>query len=83
MIIFYSSTKFIKIGDNNFVILTWFELFLCRYGIYRLDQSLGLKNYFKNENDIDDLSYEFILIYALLRMVSFNMEYKKYILIKQ
>ena len=77
MIIFYSSTKFIKIGDNNFVMLTWFELFLCRYGIYRLDQSLGLKNYFKSENDIDDLSYEFILIYALLRMVSFNMEYKK------
>ena len=77
MIIFYLSTKFINIGDNNFIILTWCELFLCKYGIYNLEKVLELKNYFKNENDIDDLSYEFVLLYALLRMVSFNMEYKK------
>ena len=77
MSIFFLSIKFINIGDNNFVILSWCELFLCKFGIYKMEKVLELKNYFKNENDIDDLSYEFILVYALLRMFSFNMEYKK------
>ena len=77
MMIFYFNTKFINIGDNNFVILNWCELILCKFGINKLENVLQLKNYFKGANDIDDLSYEFILIYALLRMISFNMEYKK------
>ena len=77
MMIFFVSIKFINIGDKNFSILTWTELILLKFGINKLENTLGLKNYFKGQNDIDDISYEFIITFALLRMLSFNMEYKK------
>ena len=77
MMLFFYSNKFISIGDRNFSILCWCELFFCKFCISRIEKIIALKNIFKGENDIDDLSYEFIIIYALLRMLSFNMEYKK------
>ena len=58
MMIFYFNIKFINIGDNNFVILNWCELILCKFGINKMENLFQLKNYFKGENDIDDLSYE-------------------------
>ena len=77
MIIFFYSSKLVNIGDKNFTILTWCELLLCKYGITKLEKIFALKNIFKGTNDIDDLSYEFITTYALMRMFSFNIEYKK------
>jgi D-alanyl-lipoteichoic acid acyltransferase DltB (MBOAT superfamily) len=77
MIIFFYSSKLVNIGDKNFTILTWCELLLCKYGITKLEKIFTLKNIFKGTNDIDDLSYEFITTYALMRMFSFNIEYKK------
>ena len=77
MMLFFYSNKFINIGDRKFSILTWVELILCNICISKIEKIIKLKNIFKGENDIDDLSYEFIKVYALLRMLSFNMEYKK------
>ena len=77
MMIFFFSSKLVNIGDKNFTILTWCELLLCKYGITKLEKIFALKNIFKGTNDIDDLSYEFITTYALMRMFSFNIEYKK------
>ena len=77
MMIFFYSSKLVNIGDKNFTILTWCELLLCKYGITKLEKIFALKNIFKGANDIDDLSYEFITTYALMRMFSFNIEYKK------
>ena len=77
MILFFLTIKIINIGDNNFIILSWCELIALKFGLDKLETKLELKNYFKTENDIDDLSYEFILTYSLLKMLSFNLEYKK------
>ena len=77
MLLFFYSSKLVNIGDRNYSILIWCELLMCKYGITKLEKILELKNIFKSKNGIDDLSYEFITTYALLRMLSFNIEYKK------
>ena len=77
MMIFFYSSKLVNMGDRNFSIFTWCELFICKFGITKVEKILALKNIFKGANDIDDLSYEFIITYALMRMLSFNIEYKK------
>ena len=77
MMLFFYSNMLINIGNRNFTIFIWCELFLCKFGISRLEKIFQLKNIFKGDNDIDELSYEFIITYALLKMVSFNLEYKK------
>ena len=77
MMIFFYSSKLVNIGDRNFSIFTWCELFFCKFGITKVEKILALRNIFKSANGIDDLSYEFIITYALMRMLSFNIEYKK------
>ena len=77
MILFFYSNKLVTIGDRNFSIIIWCELLLCKFLISRAEKFFVLKNVFKGANDIDDLSYEFIITYALMRMLSFNIEYKK------
>ena len=77
MMIFFYSSKLVNIGDKNFSILIWCELLICKYGITKAEKFFVLKNIFKGKNGIDDLSCEFITTYALLRMLSFNIEYKK------
>ena len=77
-IIFYFSKDLVKLGVGTFNIICWVELFAIKYFIKYMQYSFDINNfkYFKVENDIDDLSWEILLIYSLLKMMSFNLEYK-------
>ena len=78
LFLFYFTKKLINIGDKFFLIFNWCELILIKFVISKIEKFFELKNFFKNENnDIDNITWEFILIYSLLKMLSFNIEYKK------
>ena len=77
--IFYFTKYYITFGESIFMTLCWTELFAVKYlinyieNIFRIHESQS--SFFNN--GCDNFSYEFILIYALLKMLSFNFEYKK------
>ena len=76
---FYFSKNLVYLGEKQYIIICWVELFLIKY-IIKFLQSLfdiNFNRFFKIENSVDDATWEFILIYTLLKMMSFNLEYKK------
>ena len=75
-ILFYFSRNFIKLGIKTFNIICWVELFTIRYFIKYINIFYDINKYYKSDNDIDELSWDFLLIYSLLKMMSFNFEYK-------
>ena len=75
-ILFYFSRNFIKLGIKTFNIICWVELFTIRYFIKYINILYDINKYYKSDNDIDELSWDFLLIYSLFKMMSFNFEYK-------
>ena len=75
-ILFYFSTIFIKLGVGTFNIIIWTELFIVKYSIKFFQNIYDINKIIKVENEIDDFSWEILLIYSLLKMMSFNFEYK-------
>ena len=78
LFLFYFTKKLIVLGDRIFVIINWCELFLCKFIIAKGEKIFELKKILQNENnDMDNITWEFILVYSLLKMLSYNIEYKK------
>ena len=78
LFLFYFTKKLIVLGDRIFVIINWCELFLCKFIIAKAEKIFELKKILQNENnDMDNITWEFILVYSLLKMLSYNIEYKK------
>ena len=78
-VIFYFSKDLVTYGVETFNIICWVELFAVKYLIKYMQNLFDINNIskiFKVENDIDNLSWEILLIYSLLKMMSFNLEYK-------
>ena len=76
--IFYYSKDLVKIfGEKAYTFVWWLELFSVKYLIKLLQSLIGLNNLIDVKVKLDNYSWEIILIYALLKMLSFNIEYKK------
>ena len=76
---FYFSKRLVSLGEKQYIIVCWVELILIKYMI-KFFQSLfdiNFNNFFKIENSIDNATWELLLIFSLLKMMSFNLEYKK------
>ena len=76
---FYFTKSLIKLGEKAFIAICWIELILVKYLIKYFQRILDLNKFLNlsRENNIDNLSWEILLIYSLLKMLSFNLEYKK------
>ena len=76
---FYFTKNFVSFGAKGFVSICWIELFLVRYVIYFIQSNISIGNNLRIQklSKIDDLSWNFILVYSLLKMLSYNIEYKK------
>ena len=75
---FYFTKYLTKFGEKPFVLICWIELFLVKYIIRSIYMSFEINKVFnvEKEDSMDDLTWEILFIYALLKMVSFNLEYK-------
>jgi hypothetical protein len=75
---FYFTKYLTKFGEKPFVLICWIELFLVKYIIRSIYMSIEINKVFNIEkkDSMDDLTWEILFIYALLKMVSFNLEYK-------
>lgn len=76
-LIFYYTRNLVKLGDKQYITICWVELFSIKYLIQLINGNFNINNFLKLENSIDNTSWELLLIYSLLKMVSFNLEYKK------
>ena len=76
---FYFTKSLIKLGEKSFIAICWIELFLLKYLIKYSQKLFDLNQFLKlsADNNIDNLSWEILLIYSLLKMLSFNLEFKK------
>ena len=77
--IFYYTKTLINLGEKTYMVICWSELFFVKYLIKFIQSQININylNSLQFKNSIDDLSWEIVLIYSLLRMISFNFEYKK------
>lgn len=76
-LVFYYTRNLVKLGDKQYITICWVELFSIKYLIQLINGNFNINNFLKLENSIDNTSWELLLIYSLLKMVSFNLEYKK------
>ena len=76
---FYFTKYLINLGEKTFIIICWVELFTVKYVIKFIQRLFDINVLLKmvEEKSIDNLTWEIILIYCLLKMLSFNLEYKK------
>jgi D-alanyl-lipoteichoic acid acyltransferase DltB (MBOAT superfamily) len=75
--IFYLSKNLVYLGEKQYICICWGELFLIKYLIKAIQRKFDINSMLTLENCIDNLSWEMLLIYSLLKMISFNLEYKK------
>ena len=75
---FYYSKDLVKIfREKAYMSIWWIELFSIKFVIKFLQSIIGVNNIINVNVKMDNYSWEIILIYSLLKMMSFNLEYKK------
>ena len=75
--IFYYSKNLVNLGEKLYIGICWGELFLIKFLIKYFQNKFDINKMFTSVNGIDSMSWEILLIYSLLKMMSFNLEYKK------